>query len=235
MTFVQLIECRTSRFDEMDRLMDDWVEQTKGKRTATHDLVGRDRSDASHFIEIVEFPSYADAMRNSNMPETDKIFREMVALCDEMPTFTDLDVVRDEQLCTANALRFFETMAAAGELPPLDGLLAEGYHDHDPANEQDTIGMDAMRREIGMWRAGFDFAFAVDDQIAQGDRVCNRWTWHGMHKGEFLGIAPTRRRVTMTGTTVFRFGEDGKIAEGWWQYDRLGLMAQLGALDALEN
>lgn len=235
MTFVQLIECRTSRFDEVDRLMDDWVAQTRGKRTATHDLVGRDRSDASHIVEIVEFASYEDAMRNSNLPETDRIFREMVALCDEMPTFTDLEVVRDEQLCTANARRFFERVAGAGELPPLDGLLAESYHDHDPANEQDTLGMDAMRREIGMWRAGFDFAFTVEDQIAQGDRVCSRWTWSGTHKGEFLGLPATGKRVTMTGTTVFRFGEDGKIAEGWWQYDRLGLMAQLGALEALEN
>ncbi|MFF3461128.1 ester cyclase [Streptomyces sp. NPDC002619] len=235
MTFVQLIECRTSRFDELDRLMDDWVEQTKGKRTATHDLVGRDRSDTSHIIEIVEFASYEDAMRNSNLPETDKIFREMVALCDEMPTFTDLEVVRDEQLCAAGARRFFETVATEGELPPLDGLLAESYHDHDPANEQDTLGMDAMRREIGMWRAGFDFAFTVEDQITQGDRVCNRWTWSGTHKGEFLGLPQTGKQVTMTGTTVFRFGEDRKIAEGWWQYDRLGLLAQLGALEALEN
>jgi predicted ester cyclase len=39
----------------------------------------------------------------------------------------------------------------------------------------------------------------------------------------------------MTGTTVFRCQEDGKIVEGWWQYDRLGLMSQLGALDALET
>ncbi|MEU6575066.1 ester cyclase [Streptomyces sp. NPDC046805] len=235
MTFVQLIECRTSRFDEMDRLMDRWVEQTKGKRTAMHDMVGQDRSDASHFIEVVEFPSYEEAMRNSNLPETDRVFQEMVALCDEMPTFMDLDVVRDEQLGEAGARRFFETVATDGELPPLDGLLAEGYHDHDPANEQDAIGMDAMRREIEMWRGGFDFAFTIDDQIAQGDRVCTRWTWTGTHKDDFMGIPATDRQVTMTGTTVFRFGEDGKIVEGWWQYDRLGLMAQLGALDELEN
>ncbi|MEU3980283.1 ester cyclase [Streptomyces sp. NPDC026672] len=235
MTFVQLIECRTSRLDEVDRLMDSWVEQTRGKRTATHDLVGRDRSDASHIVEIVEFASYEDAMRNSNLPETDRVFRDLVALCDEIPTFTDLDVVRDEQLGTAAARRFFEVMAAPGELPPLDGLLAEGYHDHDPAREQDAIGMDAVRREITVWRDGFDFAFTLDDRIAQGDRVCVRWTFEGTHKGEFLGLPATGRRVTMTGTTVFRFGADGKIAEGWWQYDRLGLMARLGALDALET
>lgn len=100
MTFVQLIDCRTSRLEEMNRLMDQWVEQTKGKRTATHAVVGKDRADASHVVEIVEFPSYEEAMRNSKLPETDRIFREMVALCDGAPTFTDLDVVRDERLNT---------------------------------------------------------------------------------------------------------------------------------------
>lgn len=235
MTFVQIIDCKTSRFDEMNRLMDTWVEQTKGKRTATHNLIGKDRADSSHFVEIVEFPSYEEAMRNSNLPETDRIFREMVALCDEMPTFTDLDVVRDEQLYAANARRFFETLATKGELPPLNDLIAENYHDHDPANEQDTIGLDAMRREVGMWRGGFDFEFAIHDQIAQGDRVCTRWTWSGTHKGDFMGIPATGKSVSMTGTTVHRCQEDGKIAEAWWQYDRLGLMGQLGALEGLEK
>ncbi|PWI17513.1 ester cyclase [Streptomyces sp. Act143] len=235
MTFVQLIDCRTSRFDEMNRLMDRWVEQTKGKRTATHDLIGKDRSDASHFIEIVEFPSYEEAMRNSNLPETDKIFQEMVALCDGMPTFTDLDVVRDEQLHSATARRFFEMLGGRGELPALHGLLTEDYRDHDPASEQDAIGLDAVRRGIEMWRGGFDFGFTLHDQLAQGDRVCTRWTWNGTHVGEFLGLTATGKKVTMTGTTVHRCAAGGKLAEGWWQYDRMGLMGQLGALDALEQ
>jgi hypothetical protein len=98
MTFVQLIDGRTSRFDEMNQLMDTWVEKTNGKRTATRGVVGKDRSDANHFVEIVEFPSYEEAMKNSKMPETEQIFQEMVALCDGMPTFTDLDVVRDDKL-----------------------------------------------------------------------------------------------------------------------------------------
>ncbi|MFI0965264.1 ester cyclase [Streptomyces sp. NPDC021080] len=235
MTFVQLIDCRTSQFDRMNQLMDTWVEQTKGKRTATHGIIAKDRSDASHFIEIVEFPSYEDAMRNSNLPETDKIFQEMVALCDEMPTFTDLDVVRDERLLAASARSFFEMAAAPGELPPLDGLMAESYHDHDPSREQDAIGLDAVRRVIEMWRGAFDMAFTIEDQITEGDRVCTRWSWSGTHKGDFMGIPASGKKVSMTGTTVFRCGENGKIAEGWWQYDRLGLMADLGALDAMEG
>ncbi|MFI9763217.1 ester cyclase [Streptomyces sp. NPDC051963] len=235
MTFVQLIDCRTSRFDEMNRLMDTWVEQTKGKRTATHSVIGKDRSDASHFIEIVEFPSYEEAMRNSNLPETDKVFREMVALCDEMPTFTDLDVVRDEQLYATTARRFFDMVAGKADAPTFNDVLIEDYHDHDPSNPQDVIGLDAIRREVEMWRGGFDFSFTVEDQVAQDDRVCTRWTWNGLHKGDFLGIAATGKRMSMTGTTIHRCTGDGKIAEGWWQYDRLGLMEQLGALDTLEQ
>ncbi|MEU0335039.1 ester cyclase [Streptomyces sp. NPDC006193] len=235
MTFVQLIECRTSRLDEMNRLLDDWVAQTRGKRTATHAVVGKDRSDASHIVEVVEFPSYEEAMRNSNLPETDRIFRELVALCDELPTFTDLEVVRDERLSEHTVRRFFAALAAPGELPPLDDLLHAEVRSHDPVNPGDTVGRAGVRGEFGMWRSAFDFAFTVEDVFAQGDRACARWTWNATHRGEFLGIAPTGRRVSMTGTTLFRFADDGRFAELWWQHDQLGLMRQLGALDLLEQ
>ncbi|MFI2430389.1 ester cyclase [Streptomyces sp. NPDC018693] len=228
MTFVQLIDCRTNRFDEMNRLMDRWVEQTRGKRTATHDIIGKDRSDASHFVEIVEFPSYEEAMRNSRLPETDRIFQEMVALCDETPTFTDLDVVRDEQLNTLAARAFFQAM---GRMEPeaLADHCTDDYVDHDPSYPEPVRGLDGLREQYAGWREAFDFAFRVDDQMAQGDRVCTRWAWSARHHGDFLGIPPTGQDVTMTGTTWQRF-RDGKICEGWWQYDRAGLMEQLGVL-----
>ncbi|AOR32568.1 SnoaL-like polyketide cyclase [Streptomyces fodineus] len=235
MTFVQLIECRTSRLDEMNRLMDDWVAQTRGKRTATHALVGKDRSDASHIVEVVEFPSYEEAMRNSNLPETDKIFQGMVALCEEMPTFIDLDVVRDERLAEDTVRRFLDALMTPGELPPLNDLLDEDIHSHDPMNPQDTLGLDNFRAEVRMWRDAFDFAFTVEDVFTQGDEACARWTWNATHKGDFLGIAPTGKQVAMTGMTVFRFTDHGKIAETWWQHDTLELMRQLGALDELEQ
>ncbi|MFC9113268.1 ester cyclase [Streptomyces sp. NPDC057092] len=231
MTFVQLIDCRTNRFEEMDRLLDQWVEQTRGRRTATHAVVGKDRTETSHLVEIVEFPSYEEAVRNARLPETDRIFREMSALCQGTPTVTDLDVVRDARLNGDTARRFFEVATASDDLSPLTGLVEEDYHDHDPSNEQDVHGLDRLRRELDTWRAGFDFTFRVEDRIAQADRVCTRWSWDGIHKGDFLGLPATGNRVTMTGATILRFSTEGKIAEGWWQYDRLGLMAQLGAVE----
>ena len=216
MKFVQIIDCKTERFDEMDRLMDQWVEQTKGKRTATHSLIGKDRSDGSHFVEIVEFPSYEEAMKNSKLPETDRIFQEMVALCDGMPTFTDLDVVRDEQLNQATSRRFFHEIAVGGNLDAIDEVFAADYADHDIVKEEETmVGSDVIRQRCQPVARRLRLHLQPGQADLQGDDVATLWTWTGTHKGDFMGIAPTGRQCTMTGTTIFRFKDD-KIQEGWW-------------------
>ncbi|MBT2367853.1 ester cyclase [Streptomyces sp. ISL-10] len=230
MKFVQIIDYKTDRFDGVNALMDQWVEKTKGKRTTSHLIMGKDRSEGSHYVDIVEFPSYEEAMRNSKLPETDRIFQEMVALCDGMPSFTDLDVVRDDQLNSATARRFFHEIAVGGNLDAIDEIFAADYIDHDVASEEESeVGSDVIRRDLTMWRDAFDFTFELDRQVADGDDVCLLWTWSGKHKGEFQGIPATGEQCTMTGTTIFRF-QGGKIQEGWWHFDLMRLMRQLGAL-----
>ncbi|MGP9019126.1 ester cyclase [Streptomyces sp. BR1] len=230
MTFAQIIDFKTERFSDLDQLMDQWIELTKGKRTASHNVIGKDRSDASHFVEIVEFPSYEEAMANSNLPETNRIFEEMVALCDGMPTFTDLDVVRNDQLNASTARRFFHEIATGGNLDAIDEVFARDYAGHDSIKEEDTVvGSDVLRDDVTGWRSAFDFAFDLDRQICEGDDVVTLWTWKATHKGDFMGIPATGKQVTMTGTTIFRFKND-KIQEGWWHYDAMKLMKQLGAM-----
>ncbi|WP_407552045.1 ester cyclase [Streptomyces sp. Pv4-95] len=226
MRFAQIIDFKTDHFDDMDRLMDEWVDQTKGRRTATHSLIGKDRSDDAHIVEIVEFPSYDEAMKNSRLPETERIFQDMVALCDGVPTFTDLDVVREEQLNEATSRRFFHEVAVGGNLDAVDEIFASDYRDHDVAKPTETVGSQHIRNDVSGWRAAFDFTFSLEREICQGDDVVTLWTWTGTHKGDFMGIAPTGRQCIMTGTTIFRF-KDGKIQEGWWHEDLMGLMRQL--------
>lgn len=227
MTFVQIIDCETDKLDDLNRLMDTWVERTEGRRGATHSIVGRDRDDRSHVVEIVEFPSYEAAMRNSALPETNRVFEEMVALCDKPPTFTDLDVVRDQGLNEATARRFFKEVCSGGDFSALGEIFASDYRDHDPANDEDTMGVEAMRREIEEYRAAFDFTFVVESQLADGDQVCTRWSWHATHHDEFRGIPATGRKLTVTGMTIFRF-ENGRIKEGWWNWDNHGMLRRLG-------
>jgi steroid delta-isomerase-like uncharacterized protein len=230
MTFVQLIDCKTSKYDDMNRLMDSWADATQGRRTATHAVIGRDRSADGHYVEIVEFPSYEEAMKNSRLPETSRIFEEMVALCDERPTFTDLDVVRDEQLNKSAVAHFLLELCGRDEPAAYRALFAPDYVDHDVAKGSETRGVDAFREETLGYRDAFpDFVFTVEDQIAEGDRVVTRWTWHGTNTGSMRGIPATGHTVDMQGTTTFAF-HGGRIVEGWWHWDTLGMMRQLGVV-----
>lgn len=98
MRFVQLIEYHTARPEDADRLMQEWAAATQGRRTATRAMVTADRDDPGGYVEIIEFPSYEEAMRNSALPETDEIARKMRELCDGEPRFHNLDVRREEAL-----------------------------------------------------------------------------------------------------------------------------------------
>ncbi|SFB83772.1 ester cyclase [Streptomyces aidingensis] len=228
MTFVQVIDCKTSRVDDVNRLMDRWVQLTEGKRTATHSIVGTDRSDSTHLVEIVEFPSYEEAMKNSNLPETDQVFQELVKLCDEMPSFTDLDVVREEQLNKALARRYFDEVVARDMVDAYDELCTPGYIEHDPANPQDTLGRDEAKEAYRELASAFDTQnVSLDSIAAEGELVCCRFTVRARHSGEFQGIAPTGNAIEVGGHVTFRC-EGGKIAESWFNWDTLGLLEQLG-------
>ncbi|MFJ9698000.1 ester cyclase [Kitasatospora sp. NPDC101183] len=228
MAFVQIIDCKTDRLDDLNRLMDTWAATTRGKRTASHAMVATDRSDTTHVVEIVEFPSYEEAMRNSGLPETDRIFREMVALCDAPPTFTDLDVVRDSQFNKTLAGRVLDGLGR-GDLRVVDECMADGYLDHDYGSPGDAVGIPAFKHRCSGYLDAFDFSFEVESQIAEGDEVATRWTWHATQKADFRDVPNTGKSVVGRGTTTFRC-EDGKIVEGWWQWDVTGLMRQLGVM-----
>lgn len=86
---------------------------------------------------------------------------------------------------------------------------------------------------LTMFRSGFpDIKMTIEEVVAEGDKVVFRVTVHGTHKGEFKGIAPTGKQVTMTGMQIWRI-EGGKIVEGWFNRDDLGLMQQLGVIPSL--
>ncbi|MEV8535981.1 ester cyclase [Streptomyces sp. NPDC051211] len=231
MTFVQIIDYKTSRYDDLNRLMDQYVEQSQGRRTVTHSLIGKDREDADHYVDVVEFPSYEEAMKNSQLPETDRMFQEMVSLCDGMPKFTNLDVVRDEQLNKHLVNRVFEAIMQ-GNLDVFDECFATNYIDHDVGKEESTvIGRNGMRSDVEGWRAAFDFTFEPMAQLADGDFISTVWNWRGTHHGDFMGVAPTGKTYEMSGTTTFRC-QNGEIIEGWWHYDIGRLQREMGASES---
>ena len=98
MGYVQIIEFTTSRIDEIRALDEEWVKATQGKRTATRELTCADRDNPNRYVSIVEFPSYEEAMANSELPETKAVAEKYAALCDEPPRFVNLDVLDEYDL-----------------------------------------------------------------------------------------------------------------------------------------
>jgi predicted ester cyclase len=104
-----------------------------------------------------------------------------------------------------------------GDLDALDELMAP-----ELAEE--------FKRDLAEIRQAFpDYAGTNVDQIAEGEKVANRFVFLGTHLGEFEGVAPTGKRVEFIGHAIDRVVE-GKIVESWVEVDLLGVMEQLGAV-----
>jgi hypothetical protein len=98
MPFIQIIEYKTSRIEELNAALDGWLEATRGKRAATRGVQTKDRDADNTYAQIVEFPSYEEAMANSDLLETSEFAARLASLCDGPPTFRNLDVLREEQM-----------------------------------------------------------------------------------------------------------------------------------------
>lgn len=73
-----------------------------------------------------------------------------------------------------------------------------------------------------------DTEIAIEDIFAIDDKVAVRWIATGTHMGDGLGVPPSGRRVRVSGVTIARV-INGKIVEGWDNWDRLGMLEQIGA------
>jgi quinol monooxygenase YgiN len=95
MGFIQIIEGRTKKLDEMRALEDEYDASTEGRRTVQRSFVTQDRNDPERFVVIVLFDSYESAMENNELPETQAFSEKSAALVDGPMTFWDLDVIED--------------------------------------------------------------------------------------------------------------------------------------------
>jgi steroid delta-isomerase-like uncharacterized protein len=66
----------------------------------------------------------------------------------------------------------------------------------------------------------------VEDAFGSGDKVVVRWSSVMTHTGDHLGIPATHKEVRITGITIARI-VNGKIVEGWDNWDQLALAQQL--------
>ncbi len=124
--------------------------------------------------------------------------------------------------------RLIEETWNEGNLAVVDELLSPGYVLHVAAPK--LPDREGYKQVVSMYRTALpDLRFAIEDMVAEGDKVVVRLTIRGTHKGEYMGISPTGKQVAMTAIAIRRI-EGGRIVEEWVETDRLGLMQQMGVV-----
>ena len=134
--------------------------------------------------------------------------------------------------------RFVEFINTADETLGNE-LIANGAIFHVPNRNEPMRGLAGYLAIIGMMRSGFpDIQWTLEETIVEEDklgagdtRIAARFTMRGTHQGDFFGVPPTRKSITVQAVNFYRV-TDGKIVEERGQPDLLGLMQQIGAAPA---
>lgn len=127
----------------------------------------------------------------------------------------------------AKVLReYLEGTFARKDPAALDATIAPDAIDHAGVPGQ-PAGIEGFRLFASVVLGAFpDLELVVEDCFGVDERAAARWTGAATHEGDFLGIAPTGRRVTLRGMDFVRV-RDGRITELWAETDVAGVLAQL--------
>ena len=136
----------------------------------------------------------------------------------------------DSETGRKNAARivgFFESVLATGHAAGAARFLSAGFVDRDPAAGAAADAAGVAGKLKAMWAAFPDGRFTLEAVVAAGDLVAARSTFRGAQTGALGTLAPTGKTVAVTFMDFYRMS-DGMIAEHWHDFDRAGMMAQLG-------
>src|SRR4051812_42630709 len=111
------------------------------------------------------------------------------------------------------AQRFADEIINARDLDgALKDLVAEDFVEQNPLPGQGPGRQGLADVLAGMFAAFPDLRWTLRDTICQGDRIMTFSTWTGTHRGEFMGLPPTGRGVTVEAWTMDRY-RDGRLTE----------------------
>jgi len=120
-----------------------------------------------------------------------------------------------------------EEVQGKGDFDLFEEIFADDFIDHTPQPNMspDKPGVRGLYR--GIREAFPDFRAVIHWQTAEGEIVTTFKTYHGTHRGTFLGVAATGREVQFETVDAMRV-HNGKITEHWGVANLYSLMKQLG-------
>jgi steroid delta-isomerase-like uncharacterized protein len=123
--------------------------------------------------------------------------------------------------------KVFAEIYGQGKVELVDQLYADDFVDDSPGGGK---GRELIKEAVaGFHKAMPDLRIEFEDVFAAGDKVVLRYTARGTQTGPYDEIPPTGKKVTVRGITIFQI-VNGKIKTEWTEYDRLGILRQLGVV-----
>ena len=125
--------------------------------------------------------------------------------------------------------RFLEEIVNTGDVDRLAEFVAADCNESNDSTGQ-SRGLESMRAHVlGVRQTYADLRITVDQQIAEGEWVATRITARGTHLGEWLGISPTHKPVTITGVNLDRV-VNGRIVEHGDAANMFEALMEIGAI-----
>ncbi len=128
--------------------------------------------------------------------------------------------------------QLIEEVLNKGNMSRVDEIIAPNFVEHEELPPGFPPGREAPQLLFTMLRRAFpDFKATIQQLIAEGDKVVFYMTWTGTQKGEFMGIPPTGKSISINVIDIIRI-TDGQAVEHWGVMDSMAMMQQLGVIPA---
>jgi steroid delta-isomerase-like uncharacterized protein len=126
--------------------------------------------------------------------------------------------------------RLYEEVWSKRNLEVLNELISPSHALQGPNFSGSSIGPDAYKHQVLRFLEGYpDLRWAIEDLIAEKDKVVVCWTMSGTHLGNYRGVSATGKKISVDGVTIHQIAR-GKIMDSQSIWDTLGMMQQLGAV-----
>lgn len=128
-------------------------------------------------------------------------------------------------------MKKFETMINTADDKLAEELVAPDAAFYTPASPEPLYGGKGYLSVVHWMREGFsDVQWHITDMAADVDKVAVKWDLTGTHDGEFMGIKPTNKKISVCVMNFYYFNENGQVINDIAAEGMIGILRGIGAV-----
>lgn len=131
--------------------------------------------------------------------------------------------------------KFYQEVWNEKKVKAAEAWLSPSHALADPNAADSLTGPEAYKLIVTRFMRAFsNLKFEVQDMVCEKDKVVASWIISGVHSGEYNGLAPTNKKISVEGISIHQIA-DGKIMDTYSVWDTLGLLKKVGGVVTVEK